>query len=83
MWRDTLKTLYERRDRMKKFIVTTLCISALVLGLSLVACQKKETVTEQPKQSEQTEQPKQSEQTPAQSAGSGEQKPAETGGYGK
>jgi len=59
---------------MKKLIVTTLCISALVLGLSLVACQKKETVTEKPKQAE---------QTPAQSAGSGEQKPAESGGYGK
>jgi hypothetical protein len=59
---------------MKKLIVTTLCIITLVLGLSLVACQKKEPVTEEPKQSE---------QAPAQSGGYGEQKPAETGGYGK
>ncbi len=68
---------------MKKLIVTTLCIVSLVLGLSLVACQKKETATEKPVQSEQTEKPKQSEQTPAQSGGYGEQKPAATGGYGK
>lgn len=67
---------------MKKLIATTLCIITLVLGLSLVACQKKEPVTEEPKQSEQA--PAQSgEQAPAQSGGYGEQKPAETGGYGK
>lgn len=59
---------------MKKLIVMTLCTITLVLGLSLVACQKKETVIEKPKQSE---------QKPAQSGGYGEQKPAETGGYGK
>ena len=68
---------------MKKLVVTTLCVVSLVLSLSLVACQKKETATEKPMQSEQTEQPKQSEQAPAQSGGYGEQKPAETGGYGK
>jgi hypothetical protein len=33
---------------MKKLVVTTLCVVSLVLGLSLVACQKKETVTEKP-----------------------------------
>lgn len=58
---------------MKRSILLILCTLALLLGLSLTSCQKKEPVTEAPKQTE---------QKPADSAGYGGQK-SETGGYGK
>ncbi|RJQ19375.1 MAG: hypothetical protein C4560_06120 [Nitrospiraceae bacterium] len=59
---------------MKKSILM-LC-ALMLLGLSLIACQKKEQATEAPAQ---TETPAPTEQKPAES---GEQK-TETGGYGK
>jgi len=63
---------------MRKLFVISLCIAALGLGLSLASCQKKEMANEEPKQTEQKA-VESGEQQPAETGGYGEQKPAESG----
>ncbi len=68
---------------MKKTLIVVICMTAFVMSLFLVSCQKQETVTE-PEKAEETggygeEEPAKGEEEPAKA----EEKPAETGGYGE
>jgi hypothetical protein len=76
---------------MKKTLIVVSCMTAFVMSLFLVSCQKQETVTE-PEKAEETggygeEKPAETggygEEAPAKVEGHGEEKPAETGGYGE
>ncbi len=68
---------------MKKTFSVVIFMTAFVMSLFLVSCQKQETVTE-PEKAEETggygeEEPAKGEEEPAKA----EEKPAETGGYGE
>ena len=75
---------------MKKTLIVVICMTAFVMSLFLVSCQKQETVTE-PEKAEETggygeEEPAKGEEEPAkgeEEPAKAEEKPAETGGYGE
>ena len=75
---------------MKKTLIVVICMTAFVMSLFLVSCQKQETVTE-PEKAEETggygeEEPAKGEEEPAEAEekpAEAEEKPAETGGYGE